>query len=258
MPLLGIGLVDSLKLGLISCMGFLTLPSLLAGGESYAKATKAVNNAAPKGFTIRTSFGLFYCRNYDDLLVLWPPYEAELTKFFTCGADSVFIDVGSHVGRYTVMLSRRLMRVVSIEPDFENFTMLQRNIGLNNLRNIDVLNVACWDEPRLSRKLYLAPSPGKHSLQNPQSRFEQVTTSTLDQVTTELHILPSEVGLIKIDAEGAELEILKGGEQLLTLGRPRVIFEAFPERREAAEDLLRSYGYGQIARVGEINFVADK
>jgi FkbM family methyltransferase len=258
LPLLGYGLVDRLKLGLISLMALLALPFLFVGNQAYGRATTIINHAAPKGFTIRTAFGTFYCRNYDDLLVVWPPYEAELNRFFSCDPQSVFIDVGAHVGRYTVMLAPKVKRVFSIEPNTDNFRILLKNIELNNLCNISTLKVACWDEVGLNRNLFLSSSPGKHSFLKPQSQFEQVETTNLDRVVVDLHILPSEVGLLKIDAEGAELEILKGGKELLTSGHPKVIFEAFPQHEKNAADLLRTYGYEKIRRVGEINFVAEK
>jgi FkbM family methyltransferase len=258
LPLLGVGVKDSLKLTAYAVMASFTIPFLLLGGDVFSKATRIVNRAAPRGVTIKSEDGTFYCRNYDDFFVLWPSFEAELKGLFTCGSDQVFIDVGAHAGRYTVMVGKRARKVVSIEPNSENFEALKRNISLNALGNVEEMKFACWDESGLRLKLFLSPSPGKHSFVNPQTNFESVDSITLDHVLEVLDIQPSQVGLVKIDAEGAEFQIVKGGKKLFTLGGPRVIFEAFPASIGVVAEVLRSYGYEMIERVGEVNFVAEK
>ena len=257
-PLLGRSPGDRSKLLLISLLAFSSLPFLFLGDNAYSRVSEILNDVCPKDFNITTEIGVFRCRSYDDFFVLWPPYESELRDFFACSHDSVFIDVGAHVGRYTVMVGKRVRRVVSIEPSSDNFDALRCNVALNNLRYITALRYACWEKAGTRLRLFRSSSPGKHSLLHPQSTSEVVDTVTLDGVLAGLGINPAEVGLVKIDAEGAEPQILKGAEKLLESGRPRVVFEAFPRTRGFAAGVLRSYGYKRIRRVGEINYVAEK
>jgi FkbM family methyltransferase len=258
LPLLGFRLKDSFKLACYVVFAFLALPLLFLRGESYSRFNAIINKAAPKGITIKTGYGMFYCRNYDDFFVLWPAFEDELKGVFTCDNQQVFIDVGAHVGRYTVMVGSYAKRVVSIEPNSENFRALKLNIMLNGLGNVNLLNRACWDKTGLKLDLFLSSSPGKHSFLHTQTYSEKVDTITLDRILEELMIAPSEVGLVKIDAEGAESQILRGGEKLFSEGRPRVIFEAFPQNVKIAKEALRSCGYQRITLVGENNYIAEK
>jgi FkbM family methyltransferase len=257
-PLLGLGLSDKLKLVLLSLLAFFTLPFLLVGDDSYTTATGIASRAAPKGITIRADYGVFFCRTYDDFFMLWPSHEDELRSSFVCEANLVFIDVGAHAGRYTVMLGRQIDHVVAIEPNSENFCGLQRNVELNGLRNVSLLRYACWDKSGLGLDLFLSSTTFRHSITRPQERSERVETITLDQVLQKLRIEPTGVGLVKIDAEGAEVQILKGGKKLFSAGRPRIIFESFPEDVAIKSEILRSYGYSRIRKVGGINYVAEK
>lgn len=258
LPLMGRSIKDRYKLFLISLLAFGSLPFLFLGDRIYSRVSVILNDASPRNIDIVTENGKFHCRSYDDFFVLWPPYESELEDSFACARDSVFIDVGAHVGRYTVMVGRRVRRVISIEPDSENFDALKRNMALNSLGNVVALRSACWERAGSSLRLFRSPSPGKHSVLRPQRHFETVGTVTLDGVLDGLGIDPTEVALVKIDAEGAEPQILKGAERLLRSGRPRVVFEAFPQTVGVAAGLLHSHGYRKIRRAGEINYVAEK
>jgi len=257
-PLLGLGLTDKLKLVFLSLLASFTLPFLLIGDDSYSRATGVARRAAPKDITIRTDYGVFFCKTYDDFFTLWPSYEGELRSFFMCEANLVFMDVGAHAGRYTVMLGREIDRVIAIEPNSENFRGLQRNMELNGLKNVSLLKYACWDKSGLGLDLFLSSTTFRHSVTRPQERSEHVETITLDQVLQDLRIEPTDVGLVKIDAEGAEVQIFKGGKKLFSAGRPRIIFESFPQDVAIKGEILRSYGYRRIRRVGEINYVAEK
>jgi len=258
LPLLGRGLRDRIKLFLISFLAFFSLPFLFLGKKTYSRVSGILNNVGPKDITIETEYGIFHCRNYDDFFVLWPPYEAELKSFFACDSESVFIDVGAHVGRYTVMVGKHVKRVVSIEPNAENFDALRRTVAINDLHNVVALHCACWNKAGTSLRLFRSPSPGKHSVLRPQMSFETVDTVTLDSILESLRIEPAEVGLVKIDAEGAEPQILMGGEKLLGSVQPRVVFEASPRNYRIAAEVLHSYGYRRMRHVGEINYVAEK
>jgi hypothetical protein len=78
---------------------------------------------------------------------LWEPRLTEIiAKALPPGG--VFIDVGAHVGYYTLLASRRVGpagRVVAVEPNPETLLRLRRNIALNDSRNITVEPVACTD-----------------------------------------------------------------------------------------------------------------
>ena len=81
------------------------------------------------------------------LLVFHPEYEPLVTAVLSrllSGGD-VFVDVGTHVGRYMLLASRRVNPediVVAIEPISENYLALIENIRRNKVNNVDALPIA--------------------------------------------------------------------------------------------------------------------
>ena len=85
----------------------------------------------------------FYCRiNKDDFIVM-TRHEDVIIQYFHPKEGDVVIDVGAHIGRYTIIASKRVGpngKVIAIEADPSNFEMLNRNIQLNRLANVTTLN----------------------------------------------------------------------------------------------------------------------
>jgi FkbM family methyltransferase len=166
-----------------------------------------------------------YCPvNRDDLVSL-STREDEIIERFSPLQGSIVIDVGSHFGRYTIIASKRVGpngKVVAIEADPRNFNILKRNIKLNNLKNIITLNCAAYSE-ETKVKMYLRSEGLSEALYNTvmSNRFEpvkffEVRANTLDHLIQSEGIHLEQINWIKIDVEGAELEVLKGAKSILS------------------------------------------
>ena len=71
--------------------------------------------------------------------------EDEIIEHFHTKEGDIVVDVGAHIGRYTIISSKRIGqsgKVIAIEPHPSNFEMLNRNIKLNGLTNVIPLNYA--------------------------------------------------------------------------------------------------------------------
>ena len=144
-------------------------------------------------------------------------------------SGSVVVDVGSHIGLWSLVLSQAVQgagKVVACEPADQAFRYLMRNIELNRIPNIFPNRIALSDKPGYAR-LYRDVDASRNSLGNDPARehigFEDVPTETLDSVLQRLGV--SHVDLIKIDVEGAEELVLKGARETLHKSRPVVLFE---------------------------------
>jgi FkbM family methyltransferase len=74
--------------------------------------------------------------------------------------------------------------------------------------------------------LYIARESGLHSLVQPRSENKiRVKTCTLDSIIEKLHI--DNIRLIKIDVEGAEIEVIKGAIKTIVKHRPTIIVEVW-------------------------------
>lgn len=137
-----------------------------------------------------------------------------------CKPGDIFIDVGAHVGYFTLPIARRVGargRVIAIEPLPASADLLRRNVGLNGFDWVTVVQAAaCQRDGQASFVLSdasamwgaLGPADQGHG-----SATLPVRTRSLDSLVAEMN-WPQIVG-IKVDVEGAELEVLRGAEEVL-------------------------------------------
>lgn len=132
-------------------------------------------------------------------------------------------DVGAHVGYYTVLARRRLGSegtVCSVEPAKDNARLLLANLKACGDARVIVFPCAAGEDEG-ERQLYIAASSDSHSLYRhplrPPVRIESVNVRTLDAM------LPGPVDLVKIDVEGAEMDVLSGMRRLLANAPPPIM-----------------------------------
>jgi FkbM family methyltransferase len=166
----------------------------------------------------------FFCRiNRDDFLFM-TNHENEIMEHFNPKSGDIVVDVGAHIGLYSLIAAKRVGpggKVIAIEPDPENFKILRKNILLNRSKNIEALECAAYSA-REKLKLFLPELEQGRTIFNTvmQDRaktsinFLEVEANTLDNILESKNI--TEVNWIKIDVEGAELEVLKGAVNTLS------------------------------------------
>jgi len=188
---------------------------------------------------IKNADGTFYCRKMkDDATMASEAYELPLQSYFDSFKEGVFVDIGANIGKYTIKIGRRSGtkgKVVSIEPEPGSFAILTKNIELNELKNVVPINVACWNEEGeldLSLASPFFHISGGHSVKKKvSSRFVKVKAQKLDFILNNLGI--EEVNFIKVDVEGAEVEVLEGAQQIISKSPSlKILFEAFGEENQ--------------------------
>ncbi len=155
-----------------------------------------------------------------------------------CSPGHIVIEVGANIGAHTVGLSRLVGsqgRVLAFEPQRLLFQTLCANMALNSIENVDCFWAALGSQDGFIDVPDLNPRKqfnfGGVTLLDAKSG-RRVACQALDQYMT----LPR-VDLIKIDVEGMEAEVLRGGEQLLKRLKPVLYVEN--DRLEKSESLTR-------------------
>ncbi|MDQ3969456.1 MAG: FkbM family methyltransferase [Thermoproteota archaeon] len=169
----------------------------------------------------------FYCRiNNREDLVFMTNHEEDIIEHFTPKEGDIVVDIGAHIGHYTIIASKRVGingKVVAIEANPDNFKLLNCNIKLNQLANVIPLNYAVFSK-ETKIKLYLPSGESGFTKYNTimpnwintQEKFVEVNANTLDYLLQLNKIRQEEVNWIKIDVEGAEFEVLKGATNVLS------------------------------------------
>ncbi len=168
----------------------------------------------------------FYCRLNKDDFKLMALHEDEILDQFDPKPGDTVVDVGAHIGLYSLIAAKRVGpsgKVIAIEPDPENCNLLHRNIELNKLTNVTILERAAFSS-NSKLKLYL---PGKErgftklgtimANRAMTENFLEIDATTLDHLMLMQGM--TQVNWIKIDVEGAELEVLKGATVTLSVSK---------------------------------------
>ncbi len=160
----------------------------------------------------------------DDLgrRVLCNAYEVEeLALLPTLVApDDVCIDVGANVGLYTTALANLVGpdgRVLAFEADARNVEHLRRNVELNNFDSrVSIYDVAVMDKRgTVEFNLRALGYSGHGSVHRYEGHLTSVSVPAvaLDTVLAEQGI--TEVALLKVDVEGADMDVYAGARQAL-------------------------------------------
>lgn len=186
----------------------------------------------------RSRFGFWYVGNVLDPAdiaygvaqgVIPEQFETQLVQELLPGLD-VFYDVGSNTGWYGVFvacMSQRRIRVFSFEPVEEFYLALLETVKLNRLDDcLSAYNVGLSDQAG-KKQMYIAGTGSTvihdFSYAGHKLPVREVTFDTLDCFVEANHIpLPD---FIKIDVEGHELAVLRGGEKTIYQTKPMLLIE---------------------------------
>jgi FkbM family methyltransferase len=159
-------------------------------------------------------------------------YEPEvklLERFLKPGMT--FIDGGANTGVFTFTAAHLVGstgRVVAFEPGTACFAALTQSVKLNRANHVTVRQQAVSDRSGTARFYHHSGQENSFSLGGAKGvDFEEVQTTTLDSAVGELKL--DRVDFIKLDVEGAEELVFRGGLDVLAKHRPLLLFEVNPE-----------------------------
>lgn len=154
---------------------------------------------------------------YPDSNMLFCPYGTSYFNedIFEPKEESVFIDGGCFHGETSKRFAswaKSYEGIIAFEPDAHNASVCRRN--LEGIKNVTLFNAGLFSiNSKMSFERLGAEGASSRIL---EEGCEQVEVKALDCVVTD------KVSFIKLDIEGAELEALKGGRNIIQKDRPRM------------------------------------
>lgn len=144
-------------------------------------------------------------------------------------SEEIFADVGAFHGETSVNFAKRVgnnyKKIYLFEPDSSNIDMISKNQDLSALQNVELFPVGLWHE---KDTLNFSSGSSKNS-----KIFDtgdcSVEVNSLDQVLGDVPVT-----FIKMDIEGAELNALQGGVQIIQKYKPKLAISIY----HRAEDLI--------------------
>lgn len=137
----------------------------------------------------------------------------------------IFFDIGANAGFYSLLANHKGAEVHAFEPFPKAFALLKQN----ERGNIHSHQLALSDK---AGTVYM-----EEGVRLGLSRVSDTGTVAVEAIT--LDTFPVIPTIMKVDAEGSDLRIFKGGEQMLRQHKPKIVAEGSPE----AIAFLESLGY---------------
>jgi FkbM family methyltransferase len=169
---------------------------LLIGNCLFRNGVKRVIN----GESIRFPFE--YSRYYPT------DYEVFKQNFIAKHASGNCVDLGAHIGLYTVLMSRKADQVIAFEPTNYTRKICEQTIKLNRCNNVRL------------RSEVVAEQTGQADFYDTGNRVSNANSLVPVGTPTQMHSLALDdlclsIDFLKIDIEGAELLALKGARNVL-------------------------------------------
>ena len=137
-------------------------------------------------------------------------FESKFEQYFSIKKGDVVMDVGSSLGDTTVIMGMKAGstgKVIAVEPEPINLKYLAKNTA--ELGNVDILDYAAW-KSKGTMSLNTHSSPTGHSLVWGEKGSVEVKTDTLDNLTKKY----PKIDYVKVDVQGAEVDVLKEATEL--------------------------------------------
>ncbi len=169
--------------------------------------------------------------------------------------EDVFFDIGANIGIYSIYAAIRKpnAKVIALEPEYSNLHELKQNILKNKLtNNIFTYSIALDESSGISHLHIQDETPGAAlatvysdnltvtATDHPIIWKEGVATMKIDDFSDTIGLKPT---MIKIDVDGNELSILKGGEKTLNNPKLKTIFIEVDYKNIGCEEILADYGF---------------
>ena len=150
-------------------------------------------------------------------------------------AGDVVVDVGAHIGHYSLLAAKVVGesgKVYAVEPCQETVRLLEKSIHANGMKNL-VVHCCAAGNSQCLREFNITGSSDSHGF------YHHPNTETLNTVQVKQEKIDSIVGgrvnVVKIDVEGAEIEVLEGMEDILMRNHDITLFvEWFPAGMKSA------------------------
>jgi FkbM family methyltransferase len=214
----------------------------LNGSIDYQSFLAIAREFNVKSLTVDGDYGLFQSTSSDVGILgayaasrRWAAEtNALLMEFFSGKLGGTYIDVGANIGLTTIPTARiATVHCIAIEPDPTNFRNLIRNIEANcSNNNITALQVAAFSHESILEFELGETNPGDHRIRTSnkaglvdehERRVIRVKAAALDDLVGAVEGPLA----IKIDTQGAEPFVFKGGSRCLAQA-DLVILEFWP------------------------------
>ncbi len=219
----------------------------------------------PTDRQITTSVGTFYCRKgtndfqFANLYYEWNVKSFILDRLHTF---SVFVEAGSCIGEYSILLAKKNKKCFAFEPVPVNVNTLEKNISLNNLQQkVTIFPFGLGAENGKSAINFNPVNTGASKLLGESTNGYQDVAEIrkLDDIQDHLNLKNTESVLIKMDIEGMEPEAIEGATEFIReQNNVTMVVEYKHSGEKKVREALDKIAKFKIGMIDEYNLFAQK
>lgn len=180
---------------------------------------------------------------FSEVLMVSGLQEPYVKKLLKLKEGDVFVDVGAHIGTYSIPAAKRVGpsgRVIAFEPHPKSSELLESSMKLNNLNNITLIRKPV-DSSRRMVSYNISGVPANSGI-GADYKIQSVLQTECVDLDSALDSI-QKLDWLKIDVEGNEINVLEGARNTLKKYSPKIIIEVGEDNVERAKSILESEGY---------------
>lgn len=181
-------------------------------------------------------------------------YEEEILNDLSIylSSSSIVLDIGANIGNHTIYFSviSQVAQVYSFEPILETFERLANNIKLNQCENVTLFNCGLGAENSFAEADNL--TFGNNGAM--KIKYSHDSNSIIVKPLDDFYF-SSKVDFMKIDVEGFEEEVLKGGVNRIKMDRPVIFIEIHKQNYFRVEECLKKLDYRLERQYNDDNYL---
>jgi FkbM family methyltransferase len=252
---------------------YLQIATVGSTGKYIPGVKKLFNRYRKHAFSdhvlIKNNIGFFHATARNDSFMKSMPFFEYYNHSWLDKADNkkVFVDIGANIGFFTLMAmnNKGFQTAITIEPTPDTFKRLKRNVVANELEErVRLYNKAIGKESaqlKLQQNEFHTGGNAVIEESNNKSLISVEVVPFTDILEESPDVEIADIGFIKIDVEGFELNVLRGMKNVLEeLASETLIFIEIrkkDENPEAVKEILSENSFKVIDSKGA-NFLYKK
>lgn len=257
---------------------FHVIHSIIKTAESRLTDKKS-GFCTTKPIFIKNEGIFFYCPPNDSAIGAIVEIPNVITRVITNELSKtnrrIYIDIGANIGDTAFPISLRFpkKRVIAVEPIQSLVDAMKQTKKRNKIENIDIVCAAISKKAKVEILIprfgvsYISglasdgANPKVKDLPKKNLSYDHINVNTmsLDLLIKNNRIDPNDIALIKIDVEGAEVDVLRSGKKTILTGYPPILFEAnsFDALLKVIR-ILDKFGYDKYEKISDLDYIAKK
>lgn len=156
-------------------------------------------------------------------------FEPHMVQLFRAlvGPDDVVADIGANIGLTAILFSSLAKQTYAFEPSPSTFRLLSENLAKNRITNVETINLGLGSKEETLTITFAKNNRSGGYVSDkirPEAGHvtEEICIDTLDYYFASREPMPT---FLKIDVEGFEQNVVRGGAALMQRARPIVVME---------------------------------